>query len=203
MLLQSHGGEIHLLPALPKRGQTAHVKGLRARGGFEVDISWKEGRLTESTIRATLDGACRIRCDSSVQVKKDGDAVAARWPEATVIDLPVKAGDTLHIASGEASGETAWNHLPPDVPPALGCWFWHSEDLKDRHYRDYLDVIGRHTGFTLLTTSLRLPEGELTDDVIHDAIADAAEICAAIQNRRRDGSRCPFGSRGVSTRPSR
>ncbi|MCX5759449.1 MAG: hypothetical protein NTU83_13275, partial [Candidatus Hydrogenedentes bacterium] len=85
------------------------------------------------------------------------------------------AGMMLHMVSAGDAGGTVWNHLPPDVPPALGCWFWHEEDLKDRHYRDYVDVVAQHTGFTLLTTSLRISQGELTDDVIHDNIVDASE----------------------------
>src|SRR4029453_419770 len=55
-LVQRHAGEIHLLPALPRAWANGSSRGLRARGGVEVDATWKDGRVVAATFRGTVEG---------------------------------------------------------------------------------------------------------------------------------------------------
>jgi alpha-L-fucosidase 2 len=61
MLLQSHNGEIALLPALPAAWAQGYVSGMRARGGFELAFKWMKGKLTSVTVYSLRGSACKIR----------------------------------------------------------------------------------------------------------------------------------------------
>jgi alpha-L-fucosidase 2 len=68
MLLQSHAGEISLLPALPRAWATGSVTGLRARGGVEVNLSWADGRATAAELRPDVSGEHKVRPPRSQSV---------------------------------------------------------------------------------------------------------------------------------------
>ncbi|WP_027379581.1 glycoside hydrolase family 95 protein [Chryseobacterium daeguense] len=69
MLLQSYDGCIYILPALPDSLPNGSVKGLKARGGFEIDIDWKNSKLTKLVVKSTLGGNARIRIARNSQIK--------------------------------------------------------------------------------------------------------------------------------------
>ena len=69
MLLQSYDGYLYILPALPDALPKGSVKGLKARGGFEIDMEWKNSKLTKLIIKSTLGGNARIRIAKNINLK--------------------------------------------------------------------------------------------------------------------------------------
>ena len=93
MLLQSHTEEIFVLPALPDNWHTGSVKGLRARGGFILNIEWENGELKNVTILSTLGGNCRLRTHTPLQSKNatlqiaQGNNTNSFYPEPNLPSL--------------------------------------------------------------------------------------------------------------------
>lgn len=124
MLMQSHEGYIHLLPALPTEWPTGEIKGLVARGGFVIDLRWDKGILTEAIIFSKLGGNCRIKTDrelvcrdvkleeastknrNPLQVQPDGvefrnnsktTPVDLTLPKGRILEFQTVAGKTYHL----------------------------------------------------------------------------------------------------------
>ena len=87
MLLQSYDGFIYLLPALPSAWKDGSIKGLIARGGFTIDMDWKDGQLTKAVVRSSRGGTCLLR--SNTPLKGKG---LKKTKEANLYTLSTKAG---------------------------------------------------------------------------------------------------------------
>jgi alpha-L-fucosidase 2 len=101
MLLQSHAGELELLPALPKAWPDGRFSGLRARGGLEVDVAWRGGKPESATLKASLNGEHQIRIPPGTRiaaVRSGGRTVATAPGAGGTVKLAVRAGQTYQIA---------------------------------------------------------------------------------------------------------
>jgi alpha-L-fucosidase 2 len=118
MLLQSHDGAIHIFPALPDEWSSGKVTGLRTRGGFTLDITWKNKKIVEMKIHSSLGNNCRLRLPSSVKSIKGLKKAAGKNPNPFyqptdtetdiemnnsffTYDLQTQAGETYVLKGGK------------------------------------------------------------------------------------------------------
>lgn len=84
-LMQCCNGEINLLPALPDEWSSGHIKGLRAKGGFGVDIEWQDGKLKTAEITSDHGGECRLRTNCVVSIICHGENVGSRIEDGVIV----------------------------------------------------------------------------------------------------------------------
>jgi alpha-L-fucosidase 2 len=100
MLVQSHAGEISLLPALPKAWPDGAIKGLRARGALEVDLAWKSGRATEARLQSGVNGSLKLRPPGGQRISSVTDRrkrVALSTMADGTVQLKMEAGHEYQV----------------------------------------------------------------------------------------------------------
>ena len=97
MLLQSHHGYLHLLPALPSAWPTGRVEGLCGRGGFVVDTGLGGWQLTTATVTARRAGVCRLRANRPLRVQANGQPVVVRQIAPEVVEFTAVAGSEYAV----------------------------------------------------------------------------------------------------------
>ena len=111
MLLQSHDEELAILPALPKAWPSGSIRGLRARGAIEVDVTWKAGRATDVRLRPDIDGVRVLRPPNGQRIASIKSGPAAVTLTAAADGLWVAGGDGLYTIT--AGRPITFKIMPP------------------------------------------------------------------------------------------
>ncbi|MDO6604455.1 glycoside hydrolase family 95 protein [Arenibacter palladensis] len=98
MLLQSHEGYIDLLPALPSEWADGHFDGVCARGGFELDFSWKNKALTSLEILSKAGLPCNLKTNKKIKVFSDGQQIQVKKLKNGIVEFKTTKGKTYTVA---------------------------------------------------------------------------------------------------------
>ncbi|MCE5185945.1 MAG: glycoside hydrolase family 95 protein [Planctomycetaceae bacterium] len=128
MFLQSDQGEVFLLPALPSKMANGSVTGLKARGGFEVDIAWQDGALQSGQIQSLAGKPCRVRSAWPIIITDGTQPVAVQSPGEDLYEFATEAGRTYALTaysctapiSGDINADCQTNLL--DFAVLAGQW---------------------------------------------------------------------------------
>jgi alpha-L-fucosidase 2 len=102
MLLQSHAGEIDVLPALPKLWSKGRVYGIRAEGGFTLNFSWKDGRIETLSVFSACGKPAQVRCQGVLPtIRSGGKQLAAQTVSEDVIRFATEKGKWYVLAVRE------------------------------------------------------------------------------------------------------
>lgn len=100
LLLQSHGGEVFLLPALPRAWPDGSIKGLRARGAIAVDLVWTKGKATLAVLRPDVSGECKLRPPRDQRIDsvvENGKSVGVRPNAEGLVNLKTTEGREYRV----------------------------------------------------------------------------------------------------------
>jgi alpha-L-fucosidase 2 len=99
LLMQSHSGEISLLPALPKAWPEGSITGLRGKGGYSIDVHWKNQQLSNAAIVSKFNQICHLRTRTPVKILLDGKPVTIQKKENNLNVFNVVAGKKYQIVA--------------------------------------------------------------------------------------------------------
>lgn len=98
MLLQSHEGYINILPALPREWCNGSVEGLKAKGGFTVDIKWQSGKITQILIKSEYDSLCKININDTMKVRWNNQLIPSTYSSDCILLFNTKAGEIYTLS---------------------------------------------------------------------------------------------------------